>query len=264
MSFSDDELDRYARHLVLRQVGGAGQARLKQTRVLMVGAGGLGSPVLLYLAAAGVGTLGIVDDDRVALSNLQRQVLYKTADQDRLKSDAAAQALNALNPHIRLETHPVRLEPSNAAHLIGAYDLVADGSDSFATRSLVADTAMALGKPLVSAAIAQFEGQLATYKPFAHRDAAGLPTAVTPPCLHCLFPEGAENAGNCARDGILGAIAGVMGTLQATEVLKEALGVGDSMAGKLLLYDALGPRFRTIAVPRDPACAHCSGPIKTL
>jgi len=260
MSLDDQELERYARHLVLRQVGGAGQARLKQARVLMVGAGGLGAPVLLYLAAAGVGTLGLVDDDTVALSNLQRQVLYQTKDEGRPKVEAAAQTLSALNPHISVEPHPLRLDPTNAASLIGAYDVIADGSDSFETRQWVAQTAMRLGKPLVSAAIGQFEGQLATYKPFAHRDDQGLPTEATPPCLSCLFPQAGES-GNCARDGILGAIAGVMGTLQATEVLKEILNIGTSMTGKLMLYDALGPSFRTLTVPRDPACRVCSGPI---
>lgn len=262
MSLSDDELTRYARHLVLRQVGGAGQARLKSARVLMVGAGGLGAPVLLYLAAAGVGTLGLVDDDAVSLSNLQRQVLYRTADEGDPKTHAAAQALGALNPHISIVPHAVRLTPGNAAQLIGAYDVIADGSDNAATRLLVADTAMALKKPLVSAAIGQFEGQLATWRPFDHRDADGRPTAATPPCLRCLFPQADDEAGgNCARDGVLGAIAGVMGTLQATEVLKEILGIGEGLAGKLMLYDALPARIRTIAVPRDPACPHCSGPI---
>lgn len=252
MPLTDEELERYARHLVLREVGGPGQAKLKAARVLVVGAGGLGSPLLLYLAAAGVGTLGIVDFDTVSLSNLQRQIAHVTAAVGQPKTESARNALVAVNPNVAIAPHPERIAPGNAAALVEAYDIVADGSDNFVTRFLVHDTCFALKKTLVSAAVSEFDGQLSTYKAY---DRSG-----EFPCYRCLFPEppppGA--APPCSETGILGAVAGVMGTLQATEVLKEILGIGQSLAGQLVLYDALSTRFRTVRVRPDPACALCS------
>ena len=246
MSLKDDELGRYARHLVLREVGGPGQARIRAARVLVVGAGGLGSPLSLYLAAAGVGTIGLVDDDTVGLSNLQRQILFRTSDIGRRKVEAGAEVLSGLNPHVRVNTHPVRLVAENAAALFAGYDIIADGSDNFATRFLVNDTAFAMKKTLVSAAVTEFSGQLATFK--AHDGVS--------PCYRCLFPAPppAGTVPSCSETGVLGAAAGVMGTLQALEVLKEIAGIGEGLAGRLLIYEALTARFRTITVPRDPGC----------
>lgn len=247
MSFSETDLERYARHIVLREVGGTGQAKLKAARVLVVGAGGLGSPVILYLAAAGVGTIGIADHDAVSLSNLQRQIAHHTADIGRLKTDSARDSAHALNPHVTIETHPVRLTADNARDLISRYDIVADGSDNFATRFLIADTCHFAGKTLVSAAVSEFSGQLATFKPEGR------------PCYRCFIPE-APPAGSvrpCTEAGVLGAAAGVMGTLQALEILKEITGAGQSLAGRLLIYDALDTRFRTVVLTPDPACPLC-------
>ncbi len=251
MALSDEELDRYARHLVLREVGGPGQARLRAARVLVIGAGGLGSPVILYLAAAGIGTIGIVDFDTVSLSNLQRQIAHRTADVGRLKTDSAGEAAQALNPGTRIEAHNFRLTAENAQELISQYDVVADGSDNFATRFLINDACYLAGRTLVSSAVSEFDGQLATYK--AHDKSGAYP------CYRCLFPEPppAGTAPSCSETGVLGAAAGVMGTLQALEVLKEILGIGRSMAGRLLIYDALAARFRDVAVKPDPACALC-------
>jgi adenylyltransferase/sulfurtransferase len=255
MTLSDDELERYARHIVLREVGGVGQAKLRNARVLIVGAGGLGSPLVLYLAAAGVGTLGIVDDDTVALSNLQRQVLHRTQDVGVLKTDSAQRAVSALNPDVAVQAHNFRLADSNAADLIASYDVVADGSDNFATRFLVNDVCFRVGRTLVSAAVTEFDGQLATFK-------AHLGTGL--PCYRCLFPAPPPpgTVPSCSEAGVLGAAAGVMGTLQALEVLKEILDLGDSLAGNLLIFDALATRFRKVRVPADPACSLC-GPVKS-
>lgn len=249
MALSDDELDRYARHLVLREVGGVGQARLKAASVLVIGAGGLGSPLILYLAAAGVGRVGVVDFDTVSLSNLQRQIAHRTEDVGLAKTASAARAANAINPHAHIVRHDVRLSRDNALELFGAYDLVADGSDNFATRFLVNDAAFFAKRTLVSAAVSEFDGQLATYKPYAGDH----------PCYRCLFsaPPPPGSVPSCSEAGVLGAAAGVMGTLQALEVLKEILGIGGSMAGRLLIYDALGGRFRDVRVRRDPACPLC-------
>ena len=255
MTFSDEELERYARHIVLREVGGAGQAKLSSARVLVIGAGGLGSPMILYLAAAGIGTIGVADFDTVSLSNLQRQIAHRTADIGRLKTESAADAVRAINPHVEIEIHPVRLTAGNALDLIARYDLVADGSDNFATRFLVADACYFAGKTLVSAAVSEFSGQLATFKPQQEGK----------PCYRCLFPE-PPPAGyfqSCSQAGILGAAAGVMGTLQALEIIKEIIGVGDSMAGRLLIYEALETRFRIVTVRPDPSCKLC-GPRKEI
>jgi adenylyltransferase/sulfurtransferase len=246
MALNDEELERYARHLVLRQVGGPGQARIRAARVLVIGAGGLGSPLALYLAAAGVGTIGLIDDDTVSLSNLQRQILFRTADVGRAKVEAGAAALGALNPGVAVETHALRLTAQNAAALFAGYDIIADGSDNFETRFLVNDTAFAARKTLVSAAVTEFEGQLATFK--AHDGVS--------PCYRCLFPSPPPpgTVPSCSEAGVLGAAAGVMGSLQALEVLKEIAGFGAGLAGRLLVYEALTARFRTIALPRDSAC----------
>ena len=242
MSFTSDEIERYARHLVLAEVGGPGQQRLKAARILVVGAGGLGSPVIQYLAAAGIGTIGIVDDDDVALSNLQRQVLHETEAVGRPKTDSAVQSVGRLNPHVVVEAHPVRLEAQNADALIGGYDIVVDGSDNFATRFLVADRAEALQRPLVTAAVGRFDGSLTVLKPFE------APNGQPNPRYRDLFPAPPPPGlvPTCAEAGILGAITGIIGTLQAAEVLKLVLGIGEPLVGRLLLVDALSMRFETI------------------
>ena len=250
MDFTDAQFERYARHLILDEVGEEGQARLLSSRVLVVGAGGLGAPLLLYLAAAGVGTLGVIDDDVVELSNLQRQVIHTT---DRLglpKVESAAAMLAQVNPDVRVAPIRARLTAENAKSIIADYDLVADGSDNFTTRFLLNDACFLLGKPLVSAALLRFDAQMSTYKAYL-----GDPH----PCYRCLFPEQPPEdlIPRCEQAGILGALAGAVGSLQATEVLKELLGIGDSLSGYLLIYDALAATFRKIKVRRDPACALC-------
>jgi adenylyltransferase/sulfurtransferase len=244
-ALSEAQFERYARHLILDEVGEAGQARLLQSRVLVVGAGGLGSPLLLYLAAAGVGTLGIVDDDAVDLPNLQRQIVHGTPDLGRAKTASAKAALARINPEIRVDA-------ANAPEIIARYDLVADGSDNFATRYLLNDLCYAMRKTLVGAALSPFDGQLSTYKAFL-----GPPN----PCYRCLFrePPPEDSVPRCETAGILGAVAGVMGTLQAVEVLKELLGIGESLSGKLLMYDSLNTNFHKIEIPRDPDCPTCGG-----
>ncbi len=258
MSLTDAQEMRYARHIILDEVGEAGQERLLAAKVLIVGAGGLGSPLLLYLAAAGVGTLGVVDDDRVEITNLQRQIAHSTAALGRLKVDSAADAVAAVNPEIKVVRHAVRLGPGNAEAIVRDYDLVADGTDNFDARYLLNDVCFRLKKPLVSASLYRFEGQLATYAPFR-----ALPGSTERgPCLRCLFPEKPppDLVPRCETAGILGAVAGVLGTLQATEVLKELLGLGDSLSGRLLIYDALAAETRTVRLKRDPACRTCAGP----
>jgi len=247
MSLTDQELERYARHLVLREIGGPGQARIRAARVLVVGAGGLGSPSSLYLAAAGVGTLGLADDDTVSLSNLQRQILFRTGDVGHPKVTAGAAALTALNPGLTVTPHPLRLTAANVMDLIAGYDLVADGTDNAATRFLLGDACFLARKPLVSAAVTGFAGQLATWKGW-------LPGC---PCHRCLFPEPPDAAPDCAETGVLGAATGVMGSLQALEVLKEITGAGEGMAGRLTRFDALAGTFRTVRLPKDPACPLC-------
>lgn len=255
MDFTDAQIDRYARHLVLPEIGEEGQEALLNARVLVIGAGGLGSPLLMYLAAAGVGTLGIVDDDAVDLSNLQRQIVHDTAAIGRRKTDSAAARLAALNPEVRAVTHDARITPETAPALLRDYDLVADGSDNFATRFLMNDACYLAGTPLVSAAIMRFDGQLSTYK--AHLRSADEPEAH--PCYRCVFgtQPARDPKQSCADVGVLGTLPGTMGALQATEVIKELTGIGDSLSGALLLYDALGPTFRKIKVKADPACALC-------
>ncbi len=246
---SSEELERYARHIVLREVGGPGQAALRRARVLVVGAGGLGAPVLLYLAAAGVGTLGIVDDDVVALSNLQRQVIHGTPDIGAPKTDSAAATIRRVNPHVAVEQHGVRLSAQNALDLIGNYDIVVDGSDNFATRYLVADACYFAKKPLVTAALGAFDATLTTIR--AHERAAdGKPN----PTYRCLFPEppppGTVPA--CAEAGILGALAGVVGSMMALEVIREIVGFGENLVGRLVMFDARAMRFETLRYGWDP------------
>lgn len=243
---ADADVRRYARHLALAEVGSAGQARLGRGAVLVIGAGGLGSPAALYLAAAGVGTLGLADFDQVELSNLQRQVLFATADIGRPKVEAARERLVALNPGVRVVAHACKVEPAGIAALFADYDVILDGSDRLATRYLVNDACVLLGKPLVSAAIHRFEGQAMTYVP-GHG-----------PCYRCLFPD-AEQAlvPNCAEAGVLGVLPGVMGSLQATEAIKLLLGIGAPLTGRFLVYDALALRFQEFGFARRKDCAVC-------
>jgi molybdopterin-synthase adenylyltransferase len=250
LDLTEEEIDRYSRHILLKEVGGVGQERLKAARVLVVGAGGLGCPLVLYLAAAGVGTIGIVDHDQVELSNLQRQIAHTVERLGDPKAMSAADAARQINPGVRFETYPVRLDSVNAPGLIGDYDIVCDGTDNFATRFLVADACVLGRRTLVSAAVLRFEGQLSVFKPHARPDA---------PCYRCLYPEAPPpgTVPTCSEAGVLGAVTGVMGTMQATEVLKEILGIGESLSGRLLIWDALGTRFRTIRLPRDPECPLC-------
>jgi adenylyltransferase/sulfurtransferase len=250
MELSEEQFRRYARHLILDEVGEEGQEKLLQSRVLVVGAGGLGSPMLLYLAAAGVGTIGIVDNDRVDITNLQRQIVHATERVGDLKVDSAKESLARINDGVRIETHPMRLGPDNGAELIGRYDLVADGSDNFATRYLLTDLCARLKKPLVAAALSPFEGQLSTFRPYLGDGH---------PCYRCLFrePPPLDMVPRCEEAGILGAVAGVLGTLQAVEVLKELLGLGDSLDGTLLIYDALRVRFHRIRIAKDADCPTC-------
>jgi molybdopterin/thiamine biosynthesis adenylyltransferase len=246
---SADELERYARHIVLPEVGGPGQAALRRSRVLVIGAGGLGAPLILYLAAAGVGTLGIVDDDVVSLSNLQRQVIHATPDLGLPKVDSAAAIISRLNPHVAVEKHGMRLGPQNALSLIGKYDLIADGSDNFATRYLVSDACYFAKKPLVTAALGPFDGTLTTIRAY-ERSADGKPN----PTYRCLFPEppppGTVPA--CAEAGILGALAGVIGSMAALEVIREVVGFGTGLVGRLVMLDARAMRFETLSYSWDP------------
>lgn len=248
MTFSDEELDRYARHIVLREVGGAGQARLKAASVAVVGCGGIGAPAIQYLAAAGVGRLRLIDDDRVELSNLQRQVIFTAADQGQAKVSAAAATVARLNPHVTVEEHAVRLGPDNADALIGETDVVVDGSDNFGTRLVVADTALALRIPLVSAAVGQFEGQLATYRGWEPDK----------PCYRCFVgSDPGRDEASCADTGVLGAAVGVLGSLAALEATRAIVGFGADPAGTLLIVDTLDLRFRTVRLAKDPNCPVC-------
>ncbi|MEP0338067.1 MAG: molybdopterin-synthase adenylyltransferase MoeB [Alphaproteobacteria bacterium] len=252
--FSEDQVNRYARHILLKEVGGIGQAKLLSSRVLVIGAGGLGSPVLLYLAAAGVGTIGVIDDDTVDLSNLQRQIVHQTASVGTPKVESAQATLAAINPDVTLVPHFERITPENALDLMAQYDLVADGSDNFETRFLVNDAAYFAKKPLVTAAILRFDGQLATFK--AH-EADG--DGHHGPCYRCIFREAPPpgQIPSCAEAGVLGALCGTMGSLQATEILKELLGIGDSLSGHLMVYEGLAANFRKIKVKADPGCPLC-------
>jgi adenylyltransferase/sulfurtransferase len=250
MPLSSDEIERYARHLVLRDVGGPGQQKLKRARVLVIGAGGLGASLIQYLAAAGTGTIGIVDDDAVSLSNLQRQVIHGTPDLGRPKVESAAQAVGRLNPHVSVDLHPFRVTDGNARDLVRRYDVVADGSDNFATRYAVSDACFFEGKTLVTAALGQFDGSLTTIR--AHETGQdGKPN----PTYRCLFPSPppAGAIPTCAEAGVLGALAGVMGSLMAMEVIREIVGFGDSLVGRLLMVDARAMRFDAVRYAWDEA-----------
>jgi molybdopterin-synthase adenylyltransferase len=247
-----EQRERYARHILLKEVGGQGQQLLLAARVLVVGAGGLGSPLIQYLVAAGVGTIGVADDDTVALSNLQRQTIHGTDDIGRTKTASAKDFAHRLNPGVEIIAHALRITDDNAAEIITGYDVVAEGVDNFQTRYVLNRACMTAKKPLVSAAVGRFEGQLATFKPYASPGVM--------PCYRCLVraEPPRESQVNCAEEGVLGAVTGVMGTLAAMEVLKELLSLGDSLAGRLLIYDGLAATFRNVALPADPACADCS------
>lgn len=245
MSFSDEEVERYARHLVLAEIGGPGQQRLSRARVLIVGMGGVGGPAALYLAAAGVGMLGLIDPDEVALSNLQRQVQFTAEDIDRSKVGAASERLTALNPHVTIETHARALTSENAADLIAGHDVVLDGTDDFAVRFAVNAACVAAGIPLVSGALGRWTGQVGVF--------AGKP------CYQCLVPEIPPDAETCARVGVIGALAGVVGAMAALEAVKLITGAGEPLTGRLMLYDGLAATARTVKVTADPACPTCGG-----
>jgi molybdopterin/thiamine biosynthesis adenylyltransferase len=247
-----EQVERYRRHLVLPEIGLEGQQALLRSRVLLIGAGGLGCPLAQYLAAAGVGTLGLVDFDRVDASNLQRQILYGTADIGRPKIEVAAERIAALNSDVRLELHPLRLTSENALELLAGYDVVVDGTDNFPTRYLVNDACVRLGLPNVHASVYRFEGQVSVFWP-ARPSAPG-------PCYRCLYPEPPprELAPSCAEAGVLGVLPGVMGLLQAVETIKLLLGIGAPLVGRLLQYDALAQRFTSLKLDRDPDCRYCA------
>jgi len=246
---SPEEIERYKRHLVLREVGGIGQQKLKGARVLLVGAGGLGSPIAMYLAAAGVGTIGLIDDDEVSLSNLQRQILHDTPSVGEAKVESGRKTIGRLNPHVEVITHNARLNADNALEVLSGYDIVCDGSDNFDTRYLVSDACYLAGKTLVFGAVGPFDGYVTTFKPHLKRE-DGTPY----PTYRCIFPEAPPpgTVANCSEVGVLGAVVGVIGTLQAVEVLKEITGAGETLAGRLLIYDALGARFQSVDVAWNP------------
>ncbi|MFM8746248.1 MAG: HesA/MoeB/ThiF family protein [Aestuariivirga sp.] len=249
MALSADEIERYARHLVLHEVGGPGQNKLKQARVLVIGAGGLGAPLLYYLAAAGVGTIGIVDHDSVSVSNLQRQIIHTTARVGVAKTSSARETMQGLNPHVKIIEHSLRITAGNALEIISDYDVVADGCDNFPTRYLVSDACYFAGKTLVSAAVGQFDGQLSTFKP--HQTA---PDGAPWPTYRCLMGELPPRRlfPACEEAGVLGALPGILGSMQAMEVIKEILEIGESLAGRLIMYDALASRFYETKLSWNP------------
>jgi len=243
VSFSDDEIERYARHLVLAEVGGPGQQRLRAARVGVVGLGGVGAPAALYLTAAGIGTLRLIDDDTVGLSNLQRQIAFSTPDIGRPKVEAGAETLSGLNPHVRIETRAERLTGANAGDLLGDCDVVLDGTDDFDTRFAINAACLSLGIPLVSGALGRWSGQVVVFH--------------GKPCYRCLVPAAPPDAETCARVGVVGALAGVVGSMAALETIKLVAGAGEPLSGRLLLYDGLAGTARTVRVPPDPACPTC-------
>ncbi|NNC73241.1 MAG: HesA/MoeB/ThiF family protein [Sphingomonadaceae bacterium] len=250
MSLSDQQLERYARHIVLKEIGGEGQQKLLGATVAIVGAGGIGSPLIQYLAAAGIGRLRLIDDDAVALSNLQRQVLFATDDVGQPKVERAKNAVAALNPDIKVHVTQTRLDTTNVENFLRRADVVVDGSDNFETRLLVADEANRQHIPLVSSAIGQFEGQLGVFRGWE----------ADKPCYRCFVGNDPDRADiSCADQGVLGALAGVMGSMAAMETVRQITGFGEDSAGKLLLFDALALRFRTLTLPKDPGCPTCAG-----
>lgn len=250
MELSDEQISRYARHIILKEVGGSGQKKLLNSRALIVGAGGLGSPILMYLASAGVGTIGIIDFDDVSLSNLQRQIIHTTENVGMKKVKSAEKMIKSINPGIKINQHPQRLEKSNAENIISQYDIVADGSDNFNTRFLVNDVCHNTKIPLVSGALSQFDGQITTFKSFLGEDH---------PCYRCIFNEPPSGiTASCAEAGILGALAGVVGAYQAVEVLKEILEIGESLSGNLLMYNSLNSAWRKVKIRKDPECPTCN------
>ena len=249
MILSPEEIERYARHIVLREIGGPGQARLKAARVLVIGAGGLGSPVLLYLAAAGVGTLGVVDDDHVSRSNLQRQVLFGTPDIGAPKTERAAAALARINPHVHIDLHAERFGPAGAETLVGQYDVVVDGSDNWATRYLASDACFRRARPLVTGSVGTFDGSITTLRPYESG-----PDGRPNPTYRCLFPEPPPDGSvpACAEAGVLGALTGLVGSMMALEAIREIVPFGEGLLGKLLLIDARSMRFETLRYAWDP------------
>ncbi len=247
-TLSPAELERYARHIVMREIGGPGQQKLKQARVLVIGAGGLGAPLLQYLAAAGVGTLGIVDDDTVSLSNLQRQVIHDTDQLGEPKVASAAEAIARLNPNVKVIPYPTRIAGHNAMQLVSGFDLVADGSDNFGTRYLVSDACFFAEKPLVTAAVGQFDGSITTLRPFERNEAGDLN-----PTYRCIFPDRPRDGllPTCAEAGVLGALTGIIGAMQAMEVIKEITGTGEGLVGRLMMFDARSFRMETIRYKRS-------------
>ena len=250
IDWTDDQLERYSRHILLPEVGGVGQEKLLNAGVLVVGAGGLGAPMLQYLAAAGIGRLGVIDADTVDLSNLQRQVIHRTQDVGVSKVESAARMIRDLNPELTVDAYQERITATNALDIITQYDLVADGTDNFPTRYLLNDACHFAGKPLVSAALLRFEGQLSVFK--SHEGEGH-------PCYRCLFPEPPAHGSvpSCSEAGVFGAIAGAVGTQQAVEVLKEVLGIGESLSGRFMMYDGLYTEWRNIKLNKNPACPLC-------
>ena len=242
--FSDDEIERYARHIVLKDRGGEGQNRLKSASIALIGVGGIGSPAALYLAAAGVGRIGLIDDDVVSLPNLQRQILFTTHDVHKPKVEAARHHLMALNPHISIETHPIRLNADNGAQVLAPYDLILDGSDSFASRFCVNDLVLRLGKTLISAAVGRWTGQIGVF--------------TGTPCYRCLVPDMPVDEETCTQAGIVGALTGVMGAMAALEAIKVITGAGRALVGRLLIYEGLTGESRCLSIPPDPACPVCA------
>lgn len=245
MAFGQDEIKRYARHLVLREIGGPGQQKLRAAKVLVIGAGGLGGPAALYLAAAGVGTLGLVDADTVSLSNLQRQILFETSDVGALKTEAAKTHLAGLNPHVAVVSHPLALNAQNARDLVRDYDLVLDGVDDFAVRFAINQACLDGGTALVSGAIGRWTGQVAVFQ--------------GQPCYRCLVPDIPPEAETCSAVGVVGALAGVIGAMMAMEAIKVITGAGEALIGRLLIYDGLSAEARTVKLSADPACPACGG-----
>ena len=248
MEFTDSQVERYSRHFILPEIGGKGQRRLAEAKVLIIGAGGLGSPAALYLAASGIGTIGIVDHDVVDLSNLQRQILHATHTINHPKVQSASERLKAVNPDVTIVPYQQSIDTTNIEEIFASYDIIVDGSDNFATRYLINDASFFLRKPLISASMFRFEGQLTTLKPH-----------MASPCYRCVYPEPPPEGlvPNCQEAGVLGALAGTMGSLQASEVVKEIVGIGTSLAGRLVLYDALNMTFREVKIHKDQQCSLC-------